>query len=80
MSTGIVEDPVTEQPVAVQDHPDYPNIIDYIELIGEYTKTQLVDLLYDESGDGDSKTYLRSMSKAKLLALAVDAHFGVFCQ
>jgi len=74
------EEPCTEQPVSVQDHPDFPEVIDAIEKYGDSTKDELVTMSYDDSGEGLSKTELRAMPKAKLLALLIDSLFGATCQ
>lgn len=70
---------VVEQQKVLWDHPDFPDVIDYIEKIGDYTKEMLIAIIYDESGEGLSKKELRSYSRGRLLALAVDSMFGGSC-
>lgn len=64
----------------IEEHPKFPDVIDYIEKIGNYTKEDLIAILYEDSGEGETKKDLRSKSRGELLALAVDAMFGGTCQ
>lgn len=68
-----------EQPPNIEDHPNYPDIIDKIEEYGNHSKKILVELNYDESGENLSKQDLNKMSKGQLLAMLIDGFFGGTC-
>lgn len=68
-----------DTPGQLEDHPDYPNIIDEIEKYGNWSKEKLVTVLYDESGKGMTKKDLRLESKGTLLAWLIDELHGGKC-
>ena len=47
-------------------------MLDLIEKYGNMNKSDLVKLLYDESGFSHTKAELRSLSFGELLAMAID--------
>lgn len=65
--------------LSIEDHPDYPDVLDEVERFAAMTKQQLVDYLYDDSGEGESKQELKTYSRAKLIVRAVDQQFGSTC-
>lgn len=64
----------------IQEHDDYPDIVQAIENYGNATKAQLVAMLWDESGAGMTKQQLREHSRGQLLAMHIDGLFGGTCQ
>lgn len=71
---------MSENEEPLEEHSDYPNILDLIEKYANLTKKQLVNMNYDGSGNGYTKKELQEMSRGELLVLAVDGHFGGTCQ
>ena len=63
----------------IEDHSEFGDVLDQIKEYGNWTKGQLVDSLYDESGERESKEYWRSLSRGELLMLVIDRlHGGTF--
>lgn len=56
----------------IEDHPDFGDVLDQIEKYGDWNKSQLIDALYDSSGDGETKKELNCYSRGKLLSLLID--------
>lgn len=66
--------------VPIEDHPEYGDVLDNIKKYGDWNKEELIDCLYDPSGEGESKKYWRECySRGELLMLVVDrCHGGTF--
>ena len=56
----------------IQDHPEYPQIIEAIEKYADTGKVTLVLAAYDKSGESHTKTELIKMTRGKLLAIIID--------
>lgn len=69
-----------EQPMHIEDHPDFGSVLDEIEKFGNYKKPDLVAYLYDDSGEGETKQALNLYSKGKLLAMVIDSIHGATFQ
>ncbi len=65
---------------SIEDHPDYPNLLDEIEKYGNCNKAELIAMIYDESGEGETKQDLKKYSFGKLLVLLIDGIHGGGCQ
>lgn len=65
-----------EPQCSIDEHKDYCDLLDYVKKYADMTKKELVDMLYDESGDGETKAVLHSYSKGELVMRAVDDMYG----
>lgn len=63
----------------IEEHSDYCDLLDYVRRFSAMTKSQLVDLLYDLSGEGLTKAQLRSYPREELIVWAVDDAYGGTC-
>jgi hypothetical protein len=60
----------------IADHEEFGMLLESIEWAGARKKGELVNSLYDESGEGRTKKELKTFNKGRLIALHVNQEFG----
>jgi len=71
-----MEEPIEEP---IEEHSDYPDLLDMIEKYGDMKKEDLVRMNHDESGRGLTLAELRKMSRGTLMVMVIDSFYGGTC-